>query len=135
MRHQSQLPIRASLAGATVAGLAAAICCLPLPAASAKVAQPAAPTAGQVPAVTQTGPVSPTPATGTPALVAKTSTVEQVRQLVQCGSFMYAVGTFTQITQNNVTITRDNIFRFQASNPYTVDTSWNPNVNGTVNTI
>src|SRR6185437_8804878 len=39
----------------------------------------------------QTGPVSPVPATGTPAL-APTGVTEQVRQLVECGGTMYAVG-------------------------------------------
>ena len=45
----------------------------------------------------QTGPVSPVPATGTPAL-APTGVTEQVRQLVECGGTMYAVGSFTQIS-------------------------------------
>jgi hypothetical protein len=80
-----------------------------------------------------TGPVSATPATGTPAL-ATTSTTEQVRQIVQCGGTMYAVGTFTSITQGGTTYTRNNVFSFSAAAPYSV-TSWAPNVNGTVNTI
>ena len=41
-----------------------------------------------------TGPVSTTPASGTPEL-APTGTTEQIRQIVQCGSTMYAVGKFT----------------------------------------
>jgi hypothetical protein len=131
MHHRSQLRIRPGLAGAAIAGITTAVCCLPLPVASAKVAQTASRAA---PAVTQTARVSPNPATGTPELVPSTSTVEQVRQLVQCGGTMYAVGTFTQLSQNNAPITRDNIFSFRATAPYTV-TAWDPNVNGTVDTI
>jgi hypothetical protein len=48
------------------------------------------------PATAATGPVSSTPAAGTPQL-ATTGTTEQVRQLVQCGGTMYAVGSFTSI--------------------------------------
>ena len=88
---------------------------------------------GLVPAVAQTGPVSPTPDTGTPALAPSGST-EQVRQLVQCGSTMYAVGNFTQISQNGTTSTHDNIFSFSATAPYTI-TSWTPSTNGTVDSI
>jgi hypothetical protein len=84
-------------------------------------------------AVAATGPVSSTPASGTPQL-ASTGTTEQVRQLVQCGSTMYAVGSFTSIKRSSTTYTRDNAFSFSASSPYTV-TSWNPNVNGVVNSI
>jgi hypothetical protein len=80
-----------------------------------------------------TGPVSPTPAAGTPAL-APTGTTEQVRQIVQCGGTMYAVGTFTSITHSGKTFTRDNIFSFRATSPFTV-TSWNPGTNGIVNSI
>ena len=80
-----------------------------------------------------TGPVSSTPASGTPQLNA-TGTTEQVRQLVQCGGTMYAVGSFTSIKRFSTTYTRDNAFSFSASSPYTV-TDWNPDVNGTVNSI
>jgi hypothetical protein len=79
------------------------------------------------------GPPQSTPASGTPQL-ALTSSVQQVRQLVQCGSTMYAVGTFSTITQASTTYTRNGAFSFQASSPFTV-TNWNPNVNGTVNSI
>jgi hypothetical protein len=85
------------------------------------------------PALAQTGPVSPTPARGTPTLV-NTSTTEQIRQIVQCGSTMYAVGTFTEIAYNGATMARHNIFSFSAASPFKV-TSWAPNVNGTVNSI
>ena len=40
--------------------------------------------------------MSPTPVNGTPTLV-DTGTTEQIRQLVECGGTMYAVGTFTEI--------------------------------------
>ena len=80
-----------------------------------------------------TGPVSATPAAGTPQLNA-TGTTEQVRQLAQCGGTMYAVGSFTSIKRYSSTFTRDNAFSFSASAPYMV-TSWDPDVNGLVNSI
>jgi hypothetical protein len=86
-----------------------------------------------VPAGAATGPVSATPASGTPEL-ASTGTTEQVRQIVQCGGTMYAVGTFTSISQGGTTFSRNNVFSFSATKPYTV-TSWNPNANGIVNSI
>ncbi len=58
--------------------------------------------AGLVPAAAATGPVSATPAAGTPQL-ATTGTTEQIRQLVDCGGTMYAVGTFTSISGWNGT--------------------------------
>jgi len=76
--------------------------------------------------------VSPTPA-NTPQLNA-TGVVEQVRQLVQCGSTMYAVGTFTSIKKGTTVYARSNIFSFGATSPYAV-TSWHPVVNGIVNSI
>jgi hypothetical protein len=79
------------------------------------------------------GPVSPHPATGTPAL-ATTGTTEQIRQLVGCGGTMYAVGTFTRISQGGKTFTRNNIFSFRQTAPYTI-TSWTPSTNGIVNSI
>jgi len=90
-------------------------------------------TAGMTPAGAATGPVSATPAAGTPQL-ATTTTTEQVRQLADCGGTMYAVGTFTSISQGTTTFARNNVFSFSDTAPYTV-TSWNPSVNGTVNTI
>ncbi len=80
-----------------------------------------------------TGPVSATPASGTPQL-SQSSAVQQVRQLAQCGGTMYAVGTFSSIKRSSTTYTRNNAFSFSATAPYTV-TSWNPNVNGIVNSI
>ena len=86
-----------------------------------------------VPASAATGPPGTTPAYNTPQL-ASTGTTEQVRQIAQCGNTMYAVGTFTAITQAGTTFSRNNVFSFSASKPYTM-TSWNPNVNGIVNGI
>jgi hypothetical protein len=79
--------------------------------------------------------VSTTPASGTPQLYPN-GTTETVRQLVQCGGTMYAVGSFTQIQQGSSgpVYTRNNVFSFSATSPFAV-TSWAPNVNGTVNTI
>jgi hypothetical protein len=82
---------------------------------------------------TPPGPVSETPA-DTPQLYGSDSPPQQVRQLVQCGNTMYAVGTFNEIKHNSTTYTRSNVFSFGATAPYTV-TSWAPAVNGTVNSI
>ena len=107
------------------------------PGAGAAVAVLAVGAAGMAPAVAATGPVSATPAAGTPQLVTTTAT-EQVRQLVDCGGTMYAVGAFTSISGFNgtstQTFTRNNIFSFSDAAPFTV-TAWNPDVNGTVDTI
>jgi len=102
-------------------GIAASACCLLslAPGASARVAQ--------------TGAVSRTPVSGTPSL-ATTGTTEQVRQLVQCGSTMYAVGSFTKISWGGKTYPRNNVFSFSAASPFKI-TPWNPNVNGQVNSI
>jgi hypothetical protein len=81
-----------------------------------------------------TGPVLSTPATNTPHLLPTTSPTQQVRQLVQCGGTMYAVGTFTTIKRGSTTYARNNAFSFSATSPYQV-TTWNPNVNGIVNSI
>jgi len=80
------------------------------------------------------GPVRGVPARGTPHFPAATKKVEQVRQLATCGSVMYAVGHFSTIVWNGHTYTRHNAFSFSATPPYAI-TRWNPNVNGTVNTI
>jgi hypothetical protein len=112
---------------AVIAGIAAAGCCaLQLPAA----ATAASTTAKKV---AQTGPVSATPATGTPKL-ATTATTETVRQLVQCGGTMYAVGSFSEIQRFTTTYPRNNIVSFSATSPFKV-TSWAPDVNGEVNSI
>lgn len=79
------------------------------------------------------GPVSAPPASYTPQL-ANTGTTQVVRQMVQCGNTIYAVGSFTTIQRIGTTYTRNNIFSFNATSPYQV-TTWDPNVNGEVNSI
>jgi hypothetical protein len=81
------------------------------------------------------GPPQLTPATWTPQLATSGTdgTVEQVRQLVQCGSTMYAVGRFTQVKRFSTVFTRNNAFSFSATDG-TVST-WDPNVNGQVNSV
>ena len=79
------------------------------------------------------GVVSSVPASNTPHLKADESTTQQIRQLVQCGNTMYAVGTFDTIVKGSTTYSRNNIFSFSASAPYTV-TSWAPDVVGTYGT-
>src|SRR5580704_19433389 len=79
------------------------------------------------------GPVATKPAAGTPQLV-RTSGVENIRQLVQCGTIMYAVGSFTEISQGGKNYSRNNVFSFSATAPYAVS-GWNVNVNGDVNSI
>jgi hypothetical protein len=89
-----------------IAAFAAAGCCglqLPAMATASTAAAQAAPV----------GPVSPTPPTGLPKL-APTGTTETVRQLVQCGGTMYAVGSFTSIQRFTTTYPRTNIFSFSA---------------------
>src|SRR6516162_6388550 len=104
-RNSAQLWGKQGARGALIAGVAAIACCLP-------------------------GTVSPTPTNGTPTLV-DTGTTEQIRQLVDCGGTMYAVGTFTQIKGWNgtstQTFTRNNAFSFSDTAPYAI-TSWDPNV-------
>lgn len=84
-------------------------------------------------ALAATGPVSPTPASGTPEL-ANTGSTQTVRQLAKCGDNMYAVGSFSTIKRFSSTFTRHNVFSFSAVAPYKA-TSWNPDVNGVVNSI
>jgi len=75
--------------------------------------------------------VSAGPATYTPYLTSANGTV---RQLAQCGSTMYAVGTFSTIgSPLGGPFTRNNAFSFNATTG--VVSSWNPNVNGTVYSI
>src|SRR5215467_1849779 len=80
------------------------------------------------------GGVSAEAALGTPQLNKTGTSQEVIRQLVQCGTTMYAVGRFTSIKQGTTIYTRNNIFSFQATGQFTV-TSWDPNVNGQVNAI
>ena len=126
MRRIQSWPVRA---GASVIGgaLAMSVATLTPPAS-------AAPQAPRAVAVTQSGPVSTTPAIGTPSLVPTSTANVVVRQLVQCNGTMFAVGKFTQVTWNGQTFTRNNAFSFSATAPYTMST-WDPNVNGEVNSI
>jgi hypothetical protein len=129
-RLRTRLGWTVAVAGAaalTVTGLA------PAGATAYRAGAPAAQTPSVTDAAVPAGAVSPRPVAGTPELE-KTSSTESIRQIVQCGTTMYAVGTFTEISQNGTTIDRNNIFSFSATAPYTV-TSWNPDVNGQVNTI
>ena len=71
-------------------------------------------------AAAPTGPVSGTPAAGTPVLANLGSQTQKVRQLVQCGGTMYAVGSFTTIKKGSTTYTRNNAFSFSATAPFTV---------------
>jgi hypothetical protein len=119
-RGHAQLRVALGMALALIAGITMSALCAPA-----------------VPAMAQTGPVSPKPEAGTPTLAA-TSTTETIRQVAKCGGTMYAVGTFTKISgstgTSTKTFTRNNVFSFSATAPFAV-TSWNPKVNGTVNTI
>ena len=109
-------------------GIAAGLLALCATAAQAASTQAAQGTGGVTPPA---GVVSATPATDTPHLKATADNpTQQIRQLVQCGSTMYAVGSFTTIVRESTTYTRDNIFSFSATAPYTV-TSWAPDVVGT----
>jgi hypothetical protein len=77
------------------------------------------------------GVVSATPAKGTPELnPSDHSPPQQIRQIVQCGNTMYAVGSFWDILQGGTTYTRNNILSFSATPPYAL-TSWAPDVVGT----
>jgi hypothetical protein len=87
-----------------------------------------------VPQGTATGPVSAKPASGTPQLAQTGNTAERVRQLVQCGRTMFAVGSFTEIEWNGKVYDRSNVVSFSARPPYQVS-GWDPAVNGVVNSI
>ena len=110
---------RLVVAAAAAAGLLA----FTIPAAEAG-------TGGQPP---PSGVVSATPASNTPHLAATSSPTEQIRQLVQCGGTMYAVGSFTSIQRGGTSYARTDVFSFSASSPYTV-TSWAPAVVGSTQT-
>jgi hypothetical protein len=86
------------------------------------------------PALAAAGPVSTHPASGTPAFPNSSNPAEQVRQLVQCGGTMYAVGSFSTINRGGTSFTRHNAFSFSATAPYKM-TSWAPDINGKVNSI
>jgi hypothetical protein len=98
---------------------------LPGPAGQAATSLAASPLAG---------PPQVQPATGTPSFPPSTPQTEQIRQLVQCGGVMYAVGSFSTVQQGGHTYTRNNAFSFSATAPFTM-TAWDPNVDGVVDSI
>jgi len=110
----------------TAAGLLA-LCVTATQAASAQGVGGVAPPSGVV---------SATPVTDTPHLkTTADNPTQQIRQLVQCGSTMYAVGSFTTILRESTTYTRSDIVSFSATAPYTV-TSLAPTVVGSdINSI
>lgn len=75
------------------------------------------------------------PAAWTPSLATSGTdgSVEQVRQLVPCGTTMYAVGLFSSLKQGTGTYARSNAFSFSATTGAV--TGWSPVVNGQVNTV
>jgi len=81
------------------------------------------------------GSVSATAATWTPSLATSGTdgSVEQIRQLAQCGTTMYAVGGFSSIKQKSTTYARNNAFSFSATTG--AMTGWAPDVNGKVSTV
>ncbi len=136
--HVRRLRLLGGMAALGAAGLVAAT--IPGTAAVAAPSSPAARSAATAlsaaPGCTSpSGAVSCTPASGTPQLVAN-GQVEQIRQLVRCGSMMFAVGTFSSISGGpaSTRYTRNNAFSFLATAPYTVS-RWNPDVNGEVDSI
>jgi hypothetical protein len=82
-------------------------------------------------AATQGASVSSAPASFTPYLASQNG---NVAMMTRCGSTMYAVGRFSSIASpSQHAVTRNNAFSFSATSGAL--TSWNPNVNGTVNSI
>jgi hypothetical protein len=126
-------PHRLLLWHGTGAAALAAIAYVLVPAPAA-VASPAASGLAAQQAAVASHHVSPDPAKGTPALVATGKKIQLVRQIAQCGGTMYAVGRFAEISQNGTTYQRSGAFSFGAKAPYKV-TSWNPQVNGEVDSI
>jgi hypothetical protein len=65
--------------------------------------------------------VSATPAVGTPRLAASSTATEVIKQLVPCGSQMYAVGSFPSVIgKNSQVLTRPDAFSFSAADPYPI---------------
>jgi hypothetical protein len=78
------------------------------------------------------GPVASTPAAGTPRLPTTTATTEQIRQIAQCGSMMYAVGNFSEVMTGtgSTDLTRNGVFSFSATAPFKLSTVFVPDVEG-----
>src|SRR5215471_7622406 len=130
MRRPHRLLLWNGAGAATLAAIAYVLAPAPAAVASPAASGPAADPA----AMTSPHHVSPDPAKGTPALVATGKKIQLVRQIAQCGGTMYAVGRFAEISQNGTTYQRSGAFSFGAKAPYKV-TSWNPQVNGEVDSI
>src|SRR5882672_7151587 len=82
-------------------------------------------------AAASTPSVSATPGANMPYV---TSTNSYVRKIAQCGTIMYAVGTFSTVGAiGKSTLTRHNVFAFNATTG--AISTWDPNTNGTVNSI
>lgn len=88
--------------------------------------------AGALPARATVSTVSTTAASFTPWLLRSTAN-QRVRELVQCGSTMYAVGTISAIQQGTHHYAPHNAFSFSATTGKV--RAWNPKVNGTVNSV
>ena len=56
-----------------------------------------------------------TPVSGTPHLPAMSSPTQQIRQLVQCGGTMYAVGSFSSIRKGSTSFSRTDLVSFSAT--------------------
>jgi hypothetical protein len=82
--------------------------------------------------VARTQKVGEVPAGYTPWLL-KTTASQYVRQFVQCGDTMYAVGTISDIGQGSNTYTRGNAFSFSATTGAV--TAWDPHANARVYSI
>ena len=108
---------------AVVVATAGALAPLAIPAAQAG-------TGGQPP---PPGAVSARPASNTPRLATRSSPREQIRQIVRCGTTMYAVGSFSVIKQGSRSFGRTDIVSFSATSPYRI-TSWAPRVVGSTKT-
>lgn len=74
-------------------------------------------------------------ATWTPSIATSGTdgSVEQVRQVAECGSTMYAVGQFSSFNSGATVYARNNAFSFSATTGAV--TTWNPSVNGRVDTV
>jgi hypothetical protein len=125
--HRLRRGVATAGLGLTSLALVAAGIAVPAAALAASAAPLAA--AKAMPA----GPVSETPASSTPAL-GKTKTTQRLRQIVQCGSMMYAVGYVWNVTQNGTSYRRAGLLSFSATPPYTLS-ALDPEVNGQVNSI
>jgi hypothetical protein len=115
-------------AKAAVVIAAAMLAVIALTGVAAKAA--GSPTSGDVPI----GPVRAHPVTGTPHLAPTDNPAQQIRQIVQCKSMMFAVGSFTTIEQGRRRFARTDVISFRAKAPYTLS-HWAPKITGVVNSI